>query len=159
VEFRELGVATSLNQFCRSMGSTLGSAVFGSLLILRFVTGLHASLPDSVSTWLDSPAGSGFRDPQSVLNASTSALLREQVGVAFPSAPETADLVLNAIRDNLGSALHLVFVLCACAMLVGLVGSLVWREIPMRRTGSPAETPIRGAAWESAGSPQKPARR
>lgn len=135
VEFRELGVATSLNQFCRSMGSTLGSAVFGSLLILRFVTGLHASLPDSVSAWLDSPAGSGFRDPQSVLNPSTSDLLREQVGLAFPTAPETADLVLNAIRDSLGSALHLVFVVCACVMLFGLVGSLVWREIPMRRSG------------------------
>jgi len=102
VEFRELGVATSLNQFCRSMGSTLGSAVFGSLLILRFVTGLHASLPDSVNAWLDSPAGSGFRDPQSVLNPSTSELLRAQVGVTFPTAPETADLVLNAIRDSLG---------------------------------------------------------
>src|SRR5262249_22235112 len=68
VEFRELGVATSLNQFCRSVGSTLGSAIFGSILILRFVTGLHGDLPSAVSTWLDGPDGAGLRDPQSVLN-------------------------------------------------------------------------------------------
>ena len=37
VPFSELGVATALNQFSRSIGSTLGAALFGSLLIARFV--------------------------------------------------------------------------------------------------------------------------
>jgi EmrB/QacA subfamily drug resistance transporter len=133
VEFRELGVATSLNQFCRSIGSTLGSAVFGSILVLRFVGSLHASLPEPVSAWLDSPAGSGVRDPQSVLNQSATEVLRDQIAQAFPLAPETADLVLGAIRDSLASALHLVFFIGACVMLAGLVGSLIWREVPMRR--------------------------
>ncbi|MBV9892858.1 MAG: MFS transporter [Chloroflexi bacterium] len=133
VEFRELGVATSLNQFCRSVGSTLGSALFGSILILRFVTGLHASLPDQVNAWLDSPDAAGLRDPQSVLNPSATELLRQQVGQAFPSAPETADVVLAAIRNSLGSALHLVFFIGAGVMLFGFVGSLIWREVPMRR--------------------------
>jgi EmrB/QacA subfamily drug resistance transporter len=133
VEFRELGVATSLNQFCRSIGSTLGSAVFGSILVLRFVGSLHASLPEPVSAWLDSPAGSGVRDPQSVLNPSATEVLRDQIAQAFPLAPETADLVLGAIRDSLASALHLVFFIGACVMLAGLVGSLIWREVPMRR--------------------------
>jgi EmrB/QacA subfamily drug resistance transporter len=133
VEFRELGVATSLNQFCRSVGSTLGSAMFGSILILRFVTGLHSGLPSEVSNWLDSPQGAGLRDPQSVLNPSATAVLREQIGQAFPLAPETADVVLSAIHDSLGSALHLVFLLGAAVMLCGFVGSVIWREVPMRR--------------------------
>jgi EmrB/QacA subfamily drug resistance transporter len=133
VEFRELGVATSLNQFCRSIGSTLGSAVFGSILVLRFVGGLHASLPEPVSAWLDSSDGSGVRDPQSVLNQSATEVLRAQVAQAFPFAPETADLLVGAIRDSLASALHLVFLLGGCVMLAGLVGSLIWREVPMRR--------------------------
>jgi hypothetical protein len=133
VEFRELGVATSLNQFCRSMGSTLGSAIFGSLLVLRFVSGMHAQLPDAVNAWLDSPAATGLRDPQSVLNPNTADLLREQLAQVFPNSPDVADLVLSAIRDSLASALHLVFLICAVIMLVGLVGSIIWREVPMRR--------------------------
>src|SRR5207248_9073477 len=125
----------------RSMGSTLGSALFGSVLILRFVSGLHTALPDSVNAWLDSPSGAGFRDPQTLLNPTASALLREQLAQAFPSAPDTADLVLNAIRDSLASALHVGFLLCACVMLIGLIGSLVWREIPMRRVQQSAVRP------------------
>jgi MFS family permease len=133
VEFRELGVATSLNQFCRSVGSTLGSALFGSILILRFVTGLHSALPQAVSDWLDSPSGAGLQDPQTVLNPAATATLRDQLAQAFPDAPGTADLVLAAIRDSLGSALHLVFLLGALVTLAGLIGSIVWREVPMRR--------------------------
>jgi EmrB/QacA subfamily drug resistance transporter len=141
VEFRELGVATSLNQFCRSVGSTLGSAVFGSVLILRFVTGLQDSLPPPISAWLDSPSGAGLHDPQSVLNPSTSETLRQQIGVAFPNTPDAADLVLSAIRESLGSALHLVFLMAAGVMLCGLIGSLIWREIPMRRVRSDPGVP------------------
>jgi MFS family permease len=56
VELHELGVATSLNQFCRSIGSTLGSALFGSILILHFGSTLRASVPGPVAAWLDSPS-------------------------------------------------------------------------------------------------------
>jgi MFS family permease len=133
VEFSELGVATSLNQFSRSMGSTLGSAVFGSILVLRFTTGLQSGLPRAVGDWLDSPAGAGVRDPQSALNPDATAALRDQLAAAFPTLPDVADQVLRSIQDSLGAALHLVFFIGAVVMLCGLIGSIFWREIPMRR--------------------------
>ncbi|HEX8969703.1 MAG TPA: MDR family MFS transporter [Chloroflexota bacterium] len=133
VELHQLGVATSLNQFSRSIGSTLGSALFGSILILQFLSGVRAGLPDAVAGWLDSPAGAGVRDPQSLLNTTATETLRTQINQAFPDAPGTADLVLEAIRASLGQALHWVFLLAAAVMLCGLVGSLLWREAPMRR--------------------------
>jgi hypothetical protein len=140
VEFGELGVATSLNQFCRSIGSTLGSALFGSILILRFLSDLRASLPDAVGAWLEGPAGAGMLDPQSLLNPSAALTLRSQLDQAFPDAPATADLVLTAIRASLGSALHLVFLICALLMTAGLVGSVLWREVPMRNRRSPPDS-------------------
>jgi EmrB/QacA subfamily drug resistance transporter len=133
VEFSELGVATSLNQFCRSIGSTLGSAVFGSILVLRFTTGLHAGLPQAVGDWLDSPAGASVRDPQSVLNPAASAALREQLTATFPAISDVADQVLAAIQDSLAAALHEVFLIGAVVMVFGLIGSLVWHEVPMRK--------------------------
>jgi MFS family permease len=151
VEFRELGVATSLNQFCRSMGSTLGAAVFGSLVVLRFVSGLRNGVPDAVAAWLDTPSGAGLRDPQTVLNPSATEALRGQLALAFPDAPGTADLVLAAIRDSLAASLHLVFLIGACVMVMGLIGSVVWREVPMRRrapsTAATAEA-VPGAAGD-----------
>ncbi|HEY2595258.1 MAG TPA: MDR family MFS transporter, partial [Chloroflexota bacterium] len=101
VEFSELGVATSLNQFSRSMGSTLGSAVFGSILVLRFTTGLQSGLPQAVGDWLDSPAGAGVRDPQSALNPDATAALRDQLAAAFPNLPDVADQVLASIQNSL----------------------------------------------------------
>jgi EmrB/QacA subfamily drug resistance transporter len=147
VEFRELGVATSLNQFCRSIGSTLGSALFGTILILRFLSDLRAGVPDTVGAWLESPAGAGLRDPQSLLNPAAASILRAQVDQAFPDAPATADLVLTAIRASLGSALHLVFLIGALLMTAGLVGSVLWREVPMGyRRSAPASVVNEGAA-------------
>jgi hypothetical protein len=133
VEFSELGVATSLNQFSRSMGSTLGSAVFGSILVLRFTTGLQSGLPQAVGDWLDSPAGAGVRDPQSALNPDATAALRDQLAAAFPNLPDVADQVLASIQNSLADALHVVFFIGATVMLCGLIGSIFWREIPMRR--------------------------
>ncbi len=146
VEFSELGVATSLNQFCRSIGSTLGSAVFGSILVLRFTTGLQAGLPQAVGEWLDSPTRAGVRDPQSLLNPEATEALREQLALAFPTLPNVADQVLLSIQDSLAAALHEVFFIGAMVMVVGLIGSILWREIPMRHhtqvTPRAAETTV-----------------
>ena len=113
VSFGELGVATALNQFCRSIGSTLGAALFGSLLILRFIPEVHVALPPDALATLDPAA---LRDPLALLDSSA------------------APAVQLAIRAALAGALHWVFGAAAVISLFGLAGSLVWREIPMRHS-------------------------
>jgi EmrB/QacA subfamily drug resistance transporter len=115
VQFHELGVATSLNQFCRSIGSTLGAALFGSLLIARFLPEVQLALTPDVAPLVDI---STLRDPQSLLD---------------PAAAQAfSDAALAAIRIGLAGALHWVFGSAAVIALMGLVGSLMWRELPMR---------------------------
>jgi EmrB/QacA subfamily drug resistance transporter len=115
VPFHELGVATALNQFCRSMGATLGSALFGSLLIARFVPEVEAALPPGLVSVLTGPAAAAVRDPQSLL---------EPTGVD--------EALLSILRGGLSSALDWVFIAAALIGLIGLIGSLLWREIPLR---------------------------
>ena len=50
------------------------------------------------------------------------------------SAPLQVQL---AIRDALAGALHWVFAAGALVSLTGLIGSLVWHEVPMRRSSRP----------------------
>jgi hypothetical protein len=45
--YEDLGVVTSLVQFSRAMGSTLGSAVLGSILVLRVSVDISGALPTS----------------------------------------------------------------------------------------------------------------
>ncbi len=110
VSFSELGVATALNQFARSIGSTLGAALFGSLLILRFVPEVESAVP------------AGFVvDP---------ALLRDPLAL-LSSAPVELQA---ALRQGLAGALHWVFGAACAISLTGLFGSVIWREIPMRQS-------------------------
>jgi Major Facilitator Superfamily len=136
VAFHELGVATALNQFSRAMGGTLGSALFGSLLIARFVPEVRGLLPPELGGFVDGPGGAGLRDPQSLLNPAAAEALRAAVSSTFPSPPQTAEVVLNAVRGGLAGALHWVFAAAAVVSLFGLLGSVVWREIPMRRSSA-----------------------
>jgi EmrB/QacA subfamily drug resistance transporter len=154
VAFGELGVATSLNQFARSMGSALGSAVFGSILIMRFLPEVRAALPDVVGAWLDGPGGAAIRDPQVLLNPRAAETLRASVAQAFPGTAGEADLVLAAVRVGLAGALQWVFAAGALVMVGGLVASLVWREVPIRR-GKPGQPVAEGRPAGAAGAARR----
>jgi len=59
------------------------------------------------------------------------AALRDPLALLDSSAAPAVQL---AIRAALAGALHWVFGAAAVISLFGLAGSLVWREIPMRRS-------------------------
>jgi len=96
VRFDELGVATALNQFSRAMGGTLGAALFGTLLVLRFAAEAGTSAPFDVTALLSGPIASGT-------------------------------------REALANSLHWVFASACLVSVLGLLGSLVWRDLSIRR--------------------------
>ena len=92
VERRNLGTATSLLQFSRSMGGTLGVSVMGAALSIRLASNLSAS---------------GL-DPKLV-----TALLDPLPGV---------EVVVDAgVRLAMANAIHLVFVIAFVSAAFGLV--------------------------------------
>lgn len=94
VERRHLGVATSMLQFSRSMGGTLGVSVMGAALSARLASNLSAS---------------GL-DPQMV----------EQLLEPTPGA----EVVINAAaRAAMADAIHLIFVIAFVAAALGLVSA------------------------------------
>jgi hypothetical protein len=54
VHFRDMGVATSSSQFFRSMGGTVGTAVFGTILSNQLAHNFAERLPAGAA-----PAGGG----------------------------------------------------------------------------------------------------
>ena len=94
VERRHLGTATSMLQFSRSMGGTLGVSVMGAALSTRLVSNLSAS---------------GL-DPEMVAQ-----LLEPVPG---------AEVLINAgARAAMADAIHLVFVIAFVAAALGLVSA------------------------------------
>src|SRR5205807_6661885 len=68
VKMSQLGVVTSLTQSSRSIGSTLGVAVFGSVLTNRFGPSFASALSPQVASSVPPEQLAQFRNPQALLN-------------------------------------------------------------------------------------------
>ena len=134
----ELGVVTSLLQFARSMGNTLGTAVFGSILTARFLPEMQAAVPTELTSRLGGTGIEAIRDPQALLDPAAGLALRDSLGLALQDMPGAVEIVFLAIRTGLAGSLHWVFLGASLVLLSALVASLFMHEIPLRGRGSPS---------------------
>jgi EmrB/QacA subfamily drug resistance transporter len=104
----QLGIATSLNQFSRSIGGAVGVAIMGAVL--------SAGLASHLQRVARSGAGPLTPERAAELASNPNALIDPQASAALP--PE----VLDELRESLASAIHNVFwtgtALAALALLV-----------------------------------------
>jgi hypothetical protein len=110
VTFKELGTATSAATFFRSIGGSVGVAVFGTIFANRFAAALPSPLrhTGNVSTHF-TPA---------------------QLKALKHTAPDAYAQYLHAF----GHALHIVFLSAVPFAALGIVLALLLREVPLRRT-------------------------
>jgi hypothetical protein len=113
---QDLGVATASTQFFRNVGSTVGIAIFGSVMTGGLAAAIASHLPAGVAD--DVPAGAA--DPGAVLDPETLA--------AVP--PQVAD----AVREGLADQLHSVFLLVLPIVVLIFLATLAIRVIPLRDT-------------------------
>ena len=108
VEFHDLGVATATIMFFRSLGGSLGLAVFGTIL-----TGtVRSEIPQRLGISADEAAG----------------LIREPDDIA---ALATASR--EAVVDSLASGVGQIYLVCAGVMVVGLIAAILMPERPLRQ--------------------------
>ncbi|HEX8692166.1 MAG TPA: MDR family MFS transporter [Longimicrobium sp.] len=114
----DLGVATAATQLFRSIGSSVGIAVLGTIMSTRLAAELERLAAGGAGAAL--PAGAAGEGAGAVLNPE---LMRH-----LPPA------VLEAFREALAAALHPVFVATVPIAGVAFAAALLLREIPLRRT-------------------------
>jgi EmrB/QacA subfamily drug resistance transporter len=132
----QLGVATASTQFFRSIGGTLGAAIFGSIMLSRYRENFDASLPQGVPAALQEP----FRNPLQL------AQIRSQLEAAFAQVPNgqgqaLLDHLFLNVRDSLVYALNGVFLIAAIVVAAAGVLNFALREIPLRKTFESAVAP------------------
>jgi EmrB/QacA subfamily drug resistance transporter len=114
-EYRDLGVATSATNFFRSMGGSLGVAVFGAVLAARTSSELAVRLPASARRSF----GAGGVD--AIANSP------ERIRALPPDVQE-------AVVGALAAAIHSVFLFAIPLLVVGFVLAWFLREIPLKDT-------------------------
>jgi EmrB/QacA subfamily drug resistance transporter len=106
VDYRMLGVATSVSTMSRQIGGTIGVAVFGAIFSNRLAAELAVRLP-------------GARIPSTA---------SPEVVRHLP--PAIHDAYVNAVA----AALHPVFLAAAAVMLVGFALTWLLQDVPLRTT-------------------------
>ncbi len=128
--FEDLGVATSGVTFFRTIGSSFGAAIFGSL----FANFLSGRLAPALAGGAVPP---GAADSPKALHA-------------LP--PEVAAPVVDAYADSLG----LVFLCAAPVAVVGFVVSLFLKEVPLRDIDAVSATDLgEGFGMPGADTPER----
>jgi EmrB/QacA subfamily drug resistance transporter len=137
VKMSQLGVVTALTQFSRSIGSTLGVAIFGSLLTNRFAPSFQAALAPDVKAVLGPDRLAQFQNPQALLNPQAAQAMRDQLLALGPQGAQIYDVLFTAIKLGLVTALHDVFLLGSVLGAIGLVTVLFLQELPLRKSYAP----------------------
>jgi EmrB/QacA subfamily drug resistance transporter len=137
VPYNILGVATSATAFFRSVGGSVGLAIFGSVMNNRFATELGNHLPSAVKAVIPPDQLSALaHNPQALMSPEAQVQLQkmlEQIG-----SPGTAlfEQVLQVLRQSLSSALSQVFLFALCAVVLTFLVNFFIKEIPLRRQHS-----------------------
>ena len=122
---RQMGSATSSTIFFRSIGSTVGVAAFGSIMLTRY----HAAFESSMPAHVPAAAVPYFANPLLLVQ------VRPQMEAAFsrfPGGPALLQTLFDNVRASLASGLHLIYVCAAVIMVPAIILHLVLRDEPLR---------------------------
>ncbi|MEK7216306.1 MAG: hypothetical protein AAB289_11985, partial [Chloroflexota bacterium] len=134
VTMAEIGVATGLTQFFRSIGGTLGVALLGSLLTNGFATAIRRELPSTVLDQLPASLMAHIDNPQALLDPKVSQGFMS--GLQGGSA-QTVAIAMDAVRLSLADSLQTVFLAGALIASAGVISTLFLRETKLRSSYGP----------------------
>src|SRR5580692_346504 len=121
-----MGAATASTQFFRSIGATVGVAVFGSILLTRYHDRFESSIPPGTPAVALQP----FKEPLLLMQ------MRARLEAVYSLQPHGTDLLhklLDNVRVALLDGLHYIFLAGAILMVVAAGANLLLRDIPLRK--------------------------
>ena len=146
--FRQLGEVTASLAFFRSIGSTMGVAVMGTIMTNDFQNGFQSNLPQVLTRLIPASRLAQLSNPQILLTPDALTQMQHTFRTLGPQGLLLFQQLVNAIRVSLANALDNVFLLGFLVMVLGLVSVFFLREIPLRKSHDTqtqvAQTPTPG---------------
>jgi EmrB/QacA subfamily drug resistance transporter len=144
VPYNVLGVASSSVPFMRSVGGSVGLAIFGSILNNRFASDLAGRLPAAIKSLIP-PEQLAFitKNPQVLVSPESQAQLRSALEQLGPQGNAIYDQVIHAVREGLAFALSQVFLVGFLVALAAMVIHLFIPQIRLRKQHVLSDIPSR----------------
>jgi EmrB/QacA subfamily drug resistance transporter len=150
---QQLGEVTAGITFFRSIGSTIGIAVLGTVMTNQFQSALQANLPAALTRVVPPDKLAALQNPQVLLAPGAAATIRHAFAAFGAQGVALFGQLMHAIRVSLASAITELFLVGACALALALLATFFLREIPLRKANGLREAV--GAAREPAARPQR----
>jgi EmrB/QacA subfamily drug resistance transporter len=145
-----LGEVTASLQFFRSIGATIGLAVFGSVLNSRFASHLAHSLPAQLQALDHGATAAQLNNPQVLLAPGA----QDKIAASFTKFGAQGHglfvAFMSAVRHSLASGISGLFLIGAIISVAGLAVVIFLKEVPLRRTLAMEDDDDAGAASSSA---------
>jgi len=122
VKAQYISSATSVLQFVRQIGGTLGLAVLGSIVNQQLKTKMTADVPAAALQKVPAPLRAQITNPEALFSS------------AFDKVFAANPLLKQGVRMALSDSIHIAFVIGLAALLIGLALTFFIREIPLRKT-------------------------
>jgi EmrB/QacA subfamily drug resistance transporter len=130
----QMGAATSSTIFFRSIGSTVGVAIFGSLMLMRY----HSEFASAVSGGVPAGLTMYFSNPLLMMQ------MRSQIEASVAQTPgglAALQTLFAAVRTALSHGLERVFFWSAVMMTMAVLIHLALRNEPLRGRAPAPEIP------------------
>ncbi len=133
---KQMGAATASTAFFRSIGSTMGVAIFGSVLL----TSYHHDLTNGI------PAGTSPASLKLFSNPLLLAQIRPQLDAMFgqtAAGRQLLQMLMANVRIGLLHGLQRIFFASAVIMTLAIILHVMLRDVPLRRHHAPEpEIPV-----------------
>jgi EmrB/QacA subfamily drug resistance transporter len=129
-----MGAASALPTFCRSIGSTVGVAIFGTILLTNYQRDFARSTPPGTPENLLRPFANPLMLPQ----------IRPRLDSLFAGYADGLGLLkslLGDVRSALVHGINLIFVTSAVMMTLAVVLNLLLRSVPLKHGAPKVEAP------------------
>ena len=129
-------------QFFRSVGGSIGLALFGSYMVRQFKSGMQTNLPDEAYEVVPPRLLEQIGDnPNALLSPEATDNLMSAFAATGDAGAELGLRVIDSIRESLANAVGDVFFLAFIFVLISVVAAAFIREIPLKgRSGMPGNS-------------------
>jgi EmrB/QacA subfamily drug resistance transporter len=131
---QHMGTATASTQFFRAIGSTVGVAAFGSVLLTLYKHEFDAGVPAGTPAAALKPFSNPLLLP----------MIRPQLEEGFGKYPGGLRLLAKLfenVKFSLAHGIHQIFIAGAVIMCIAIVWNLTLKEIPLRGHAKEAPAP------------------
>src|SRR2546430_6656604 len=132
--YRQLGEVTATLTFFRSIGSTMGVAVMGTIMTNEFQNALQSNIPAILKHIVSADRLAQLENPQLLLAPDFVAKIQHSFAALGPQGLIIFKQLIEAIQKSLSTAITDVFFLGFILMVLGFISVLFLREIPLRKS-------------------------